>query len=775
MNSNHLHFKGYTVSIQTHILGYPRIGIKRELKFAEESYWKGEIAQTEFLAKAQAVEAANWQAQVDAGLSLITVGDFVFYDSILTHAVRLGIIPTRFAEAAQLNHVDQQFYLARGRAPECTDVAALEMTKWFDTNYHYLVPELNPTQQFKADFSDLFAQIDRAKAFKQPLKVVVPGLVTFLHLSRIVDVNNAEAEKHACECGTEHAEIAADQATLKFIDALVPIYTALFDELKARGVEYVQVDESALVLDLAPEWQAAFERVYNLLQRKDGLKLIIATYFETLGANLNLAVNLPVAGLHIDITREKQGEFFWKKVIDQLPTHKILSLGLINGRSVWASDLVYLNLIVQTAKKSLGDRLWLSTGCSLLHVPVDLRSETIPAEVNGKLAFARQKLNELVVLASGKIYPNEKLSKAADKAFDLVGQERTETFEDRFKAQQQKFNLPLIPTTTIGSFPQTTEIRAARSAWNNGDLTNDAYEIAMQKEIAYAIEQQEQLGLDVLVHGEAERTDMVEYFAGLLDGFWLSRFGWVQSYGSRCVRPPIIVSDITRPTAMTVKWIEYANTLTDKIVKGMLTGPVTILNWSFLLLHRTRREVCLQLAEAIRQEVSDLQNAGIEIIQIDEAAFREGLPLRKAEQAEYWDWAVKSFKHCSSSANIDTQIHTHMCYSDFKDCLPQITAMDADVITIETSRSGLQLLEVFHQQSYPNAIGPGVYDIHSPHTPTADHMRTVIDRALKTIPAERLWINPDCGLKTRNWAETKTALTALVKMAKQVRAELETA
>ena len=781
MNFSHLHFKGHTVSIQTHILGYPRIGTKRELKFAEESYWNGEISQTEFLEKAQAVEASNWQAQVDAGLSLITVGDFVFYDNILTHAVRLGIIPTRFAEATKLNKVDQQFYLARGRAPECTDVAALEMTKWFDTNYHYLVPELNSTQQFKADFSDLFAQIERAKAFNQPLKVVVPGLVTFLYLSRIVDANNVvdtnnvETEKHACECGTDQTDLVADQATLKFIDALLPIYASLFDELKARGVEYVQVDESALVLDLKPEWQAAFERVYNVLQRKDGFKLIIATYFETLGANLNLAVNLPVAGLHIDITREKQGEFFWKKVIDQLPTHKILSLGLINGRSVWASDLIGLNLLVQTVKRALGDRLWLSTGCSLLHVPVDLRSETIPAEVNGKLAFARQKLDELVTLANGKIYPNEKLSKAADKAFELVGQERADTFEDRFKAQQQKFNLPLIPTTTIGSFPQTAEIRAARAAWNNGDLTNDAYEIAMKKEIAYAIEQQEQLGLDVLVHGEAERTDMVEYFAKLLDGFWLSRFGWVQSYGSRCVRPPIIVSDITRQNPMTVKWIQYANTLSDKIVKGMLTGPVTILNWSFPPAHRTRREVCLQLAEAIRQEVSDLQNAGIEIIQIDEAAFREGLPLRKAEQAEYWNWVVKSFKHCSSSANIDTQIHTHMCYSDFKDCLPQITAMDADVITIETSRSGLQLLEVFHEQGYPNAIGPGVYDIHSPRTPSADNMRTVIDGALKTIPAERLWINPDCGLKTRNWAETKTALTALVKMAKQVRAELETA
>lgn len=760
------------MTIQTHILGYPRIGEKRELKFAEEAYWKGESTQAEFLSTAQAIEASNWQAQVDAGLSLLTVGDFVFYDSILTHAVRLGVIPPRFDEAAKLNPVDQQFYLARGRAPACTDVAALEMTKWFDTNYHYLVPEFTANQTFNANFSDLFAQIDRAKAFNTPLKVVVPGLLTFLYLSRIVDDQQKIEETHICGCGAEHKDIAADKAALQFVDALIPVYAQLFDELKARGVEHVQIDEPILVLDLASEWQAAFERVYNLLQRRDGLKLIVTTYFETLGTNLNLAVNLPVAGLHIDITREKVGEFFWKKVIDQLPTHKILSLGVINGRSVWASDLPALNEVVETAKKALGDRLWLSTGCSLLHVPVDLNSEQVPAEIEGKLAFARQKLDELVALATGNIYANEKLNKTAQSTFELVGQSRPESFAVRFKVQQEKFKLPLIPTTTIGSFPQTQEIRAARAAWNKGNLSNADYEAAMKKEIAYAIEQQEQLDLDVLVHGEAERTDMVAYFAGLLDGFWLSKFGWVQSYGSRCVRPPIIVGDITRPNAMTVKWIEYANSLTEKIVKGMLTGPVTILNWSFPPAHRTRREVCLQLAEAIRLEVADLQNAGIEIIQIDEAAFREGLPLRKADQAEYWDWAVKSFKHCSSSANVGTQIHTHMCYSDFKDCLPQITVMDADVITIETSRSGLQLLEVFHQQGYPNAIGPGVYDIHSPRTPSADNMRTVIDGALQTIPAERLWVNPDCGLKTRNWEETRAALKQLVDMAKQVREEL---
>ena len=771
----------------THILGYPRIGAKRELKFAEESYWQGQSTQAELVAKAQAVEASNWQAQVDAGVSLLTVGDFVYYDSILTHATRLGVLPKRFAAAQDLNQLDRQFYLARGRAPHdaknCPDVAALEMTKWFDTNYHYLVPELTKDQTFTADFSDLLAQIERAKAFDKPLKVVVPGLVSFLYLSRIVEGNEAKAYDHddqnsdhqhdeGCLHTSHTSENKVDQGTLGLVDALLPAYVQLFDQLAAAGVEWVQVDEPVLVLDLTQVWKNAFESVYNRLQRRDGLKLLITTYFGTLGDNLNLACHLPVAGLHIDVSREKVGEYFWKQVLDHLPAHKILSLGLINGRSVWASDLVALNLIVETAKAKLGHRLLLSTSCSLLHVPVDLTQETVPTEIDGKLAFARQKLDELVALAKGEITVNDKLNTGSLPEFNLIAQNRAEPFTIRYQAQQAKLNLPLVPTTTIGSFPQTAEIRAARAAWNKGDLSNSDYETAMKAEIKHAIDVQEELGIDVLVHGEAERTDMVEYFAGLLDGFWLSKLGWVQSYGSRCVRPPIIVGDISRPHAMTVKWIEYANSLTDKVVKGMLTGPVTILNWSFPPSHRNRREVSLQLAEVIRQEVGDLQDAGIPIIQIDEAAFREGLPLRKADQAEYWDWAVNSFKHCASSAHVDTQIHTHMCYSDFKDCLPEIKAMDADVITIETSRSGLQLLDVFHAQGYPNAIGPGVYDIHSPRTPNEANMKVVIDGALATIPAERLWINPDCGLKTRNWVETKAALTEMVKLAKTVRAQL---
>jgi len=764
-------------SLTTHILGYPRIGAKRELKFALEKYWQGNSSQAELIASAQAVEAANWQAQVDAGVSVLTVGDFVYYDQILTHAVRLGVLPKRFAAGAGLNGLDRQFYLARGRAVSnqavsCPDVAALEMTKWFDTNYHYLVPELTRDQTFSPDFSDLLAQVERAKIYGKPLKVVVTGLLSFLYLSRIVDQTSPVAS-HTHDTGCQHADtIVTANDTLTLVDALLPAYTELFDQLSAAGVAYVQVDEPILALDLPQAWKNAFDSVYNRLQRRDALKLMVTSYFGSLEDNLNLAVHLPVAGLHIDITREQPNQRFWQQVVDSLPTHKILSLGIINGRSVWATDLVAAAQVVGVVQAKLGERLWVSTSCSLLHVPVDLAQEQVPNAIAGRLAFAQQKLTELVALAHGQISVNPQLNLAAQSAFSLSAQQRSEPFTQRYQAQQTRLNLPLLPTTTIGSFPQTAEIRAARAAWQQGTLLDADYEQAMQAEIRQAIAEQEALGLDVLVHGEAERTDMVEYFAGLLEGFWLSKFGWVQSYGSRCVRPPIIVGDISRPQAMTVKWISYANSLSDKHVKGMLTGPVTILNWSFPPAHRSRREVALQLAEAIRQEVSDLQDAGVAIIQIDEAAFREGLPLRKAAQAEYWDWAVTAFKHCASSARVDTQIHTHMCYSEFTDCLPQIKAMDADVITIETSRSGLQLLDVFHQQGYPNAIGPGVYDIHSPRTPQASSMQVVIDGALQSIPAERLWINPDCGLKTRHWVETRAALSEMVQAAQALRVRL---
>ena len=782
---------------QTHILGYPRIGAGRELKFAQEAYWQGRISQAELQQQAQAVEASNWQAQVDAGLSILTVGDFVYYDAILTHAVRLGIFPARFAEAAQghaLNHLDRQYYLARGRAPhgstDCPDVAALEMTKWFDTNYHYLVPELTADQQFTPDFSDLLAQVERAKQYDRPLKVVVPGLLTFLYLSRITATQDSAAHAHAhhehdesCVHDDHQPALQGQQETLALVDALLPAYAQLFDQLQAAGVTWIQIDEPILVLDLPQAWKSAFERVYHLLQRRD-LSILIATYFGTLGENLNLACHLPVAGLHIDTTREQPNQHFWQQVIDHLPVHKVLSLGVVDGRSVWASDLSPqspLKQVVQNAQTRLGQRLWLSSGCSLLHVPVDLANEQVPAHVQGKLAFARQKLDELVSLAQYAVTPlalpkalhssEYRAPSTPSQAATLTPARRIESFALRYQTQQNALQLPLLPTTTIGSFPQTQIIRKHRANWQAGLLASADYDLAMQAEIRAVIEAQEDIGLDVLVHGEAERSDMVEYFAGLLDGFWLSRNGWVQSYGSRCVRPPIITGDIRRPAAMTVRWASYAASLTDKPVKGMLTGPVTILNWSFAPTHG-RREVALQIAEAVRLEVADLQAAGISIIQIDEPAFREGLPLRKSDQAAYWQWAVAAFQHAASSADVGTQIHTHMCYSDFTDSLPQISAMDADVITIETSRSGLQLLEIFEQQGYPNAIGPGVYVIHSPRTPTQAQMQRVIDTARKAIPIERLWINPDCGLKTRSWPETVDALKNMVQMAQDVRAQL---
>jgi 5-methyltetrahydropteroyltriglutamate--homocysteine methyltransferase len=761
------------MTIQSHILGYPRIGAARELKFALEQYWQGQTDQAHLIRTAQHIEHSQWQDQIDAGLSILTVGDFVYYDHILTHAVRLGVLPTRFAAGQAQGELECQFYLARGRAEGCPDVAALEMTKWFDTNYHYLVPELSPTQTFTPDFSSLYDQVIRAKTAypEQPIKVVLTGLLSFLYLSRVVG-KTAESQHHHHDaaCCTPNTVHQHQPETLDFVEALLPIYQEVLDHLAQLGVAYVQLDEPILVLDLPQAWQSAFERVYHRLQRRD-LKLMIATYFGTLGQHLHLAVNLPVAGLHIDVTREHMGERFWQKVIDQLPSHKILSLGVVDGRGVWASDANALNAIVADAYARLQDRLWVGSSCSLLHVPVDLRAEALPTVLVGRLSFARQKLDEIAALACGTLQVNTTWGSANTES-TLVPQVREGCFDQRFAVQQARFDLPILPTTTIGSFPQTQQIRAARAAWKRGDLSQADYQTAMQAEIRHAIDVQEELGLDVLVHGEAERTDMVEYFASLLDGFWVSQAGWVQSYGSRCVRPPIIVGDITRPNAMTVEWIRYAQSLTRKVVKGMLTGPVTILNWSFPPAHRSKAEVALQIGEAIRLEVADLQAAGIGMIQIDEAAFREGLPLRPADQAAYWAWAVAAFKHCASSAQVETQIHTHMCYSDFNDCLPQITAMDADVITIETSRSGLQLLDAFEQEGYPNAVGPGVYDIHSPRTPDATQMQVVIDRARQVIPLERLWINPDCGLKTRQWPETKAALAQMVTMAVRVREQL---
>lgn len=746
------------MTITTHILGYPRIGDKRQTKFALEKYWKGKQDRTATLDAIQAVFETNITDQIDAGLDIITTGDFAHYDLVLSQAVAFGVSPARFGEADKLDTFDRKFYFARGRdhTGQFEDAPAWQMTKWFDTNYHYLVPELEANQDFtNTDFTQIFKQVDDAKAIlaqkgvQKELKVVLVGPLTFLYLS---------------------ASKASDK--LDHLDDLLPTYAKLLSELGERGVQWVQLDEPILSLDLDSKWQQAFERAYNGLQRTPP-KLIVASYFDTLGNNTNIACNLPVSAIHIDITRASQPKQYVTQVIDHLPTHKILSVGVVDGRSVWTTDQVASADILAGAYERLGERLWVGSGSSLLHLPVDLAHENVPSELNGKLAFAKQKLKEVAVcarLATGEVKPDENATKISLTPISGNAKTRTGEFKDRYAKQNDKFKLPLFPTTTIGSFPQTLEIRKARADWNKGVIDDVAYETAMKAEIQKCVDEQEKLGIDVFVHGEAERTDMVEYFAQYMDGFWVSDNGWVQSYGTRCVRPPIVVGDISRPKAMTVSWTTYAQSLTNKPMKGMLTGPVTILNWSFAPSDTATRDILrLQIAEAINQEVGDLQAAGIGIIQIDEPAFREGLPLKQSAHAHYWKEAVNAFKHSCAIADETTQIHTHMCYSSFHDCLEHISAMDADVITIETARSGLQLLDAFKGNGYNNAIGPGVYDIHSPRTPSADNMQVVIDEAVKYVPATRLWVNPDCGLKTRNWEETISALDNMIKMTKVVR------
>ncbi|HNE90234.1 MAG TPA: 5-methyltetrahydropteroyltriglutamate--homocysteine S-methyltransferase [Agitococcus sp.] len=758
--------------MKTHILGFSRIGAQRELKKALESYWSGQSHQHQLEEVGQSLRQRHWQAQIDAGLDIITVGDFAFYDHVLNHSLRFGVIPKRFGDEQKADNLDLSFRLARGRAPTGTDAAACEMTKWFDTNYHYLVPELEQDQRFSFADKRLLAEVKEAKQLNHPLKVVLIGPLTYLWLSKTYGQ-------------------AFDKLAL--LDNLLPVYAQIFNELMALGVNYIQIDEPILSLDLPNAWQAAFERAYNRLQRRD-LQLLLTTYFAPLNENLHLACHLPVAGLHIDVLRSGKE---WQQVLDILPDYKVLSLGVVDGRNIWRNSLAQSQQLLQQAQQKLGDRLWIASSCSLLHVPVDLANEQkLPTEIKDCFAFAIQKLAEISILKQAVLNPHsplvEQLIAQNNAAYQLLNQsthwrqvavqqrvqalteqdsQRQSAFAERAIVQQQHLKLPLLATTTIGSFPQTSEIRRARAAFKQGLLNEQAYEQAMQQEIQQAIQYQEQIDLDVLVHGEAERNDMVEYFGEQLQGFVFSSNGWVQSYGSRCVKPPIIVGDISRPQAMTVKWASYAQQQSQKPVKGMLTGPVTMLAWSFARTDISREQIALQLALAIRDEVSDLAQAGIHIIQIDEPAFREGLPLRQSEQANYWRWAVRAFRISASGVDNHVQIHTHMCYSEFNDCIEHIAAMDADVITIETARSAMELLNAFEAFDYPNAIGPGVYDIHSPQIPSVDAIKKLLNKAGQAIDKQRLWVNPDCGLKTRQWPEVKQALTNMVQATKELREE----
>lgn len=763
-----------------HNLGFPRIGRDRELKKAVEAYWKGELDEAGLRAVGRELRAAHWQVQKDAGIELLPVGDFAWYDQVLSHSLTFGVIPERFHSHGGKPSLDTLFGMARGVSKNtccggahAQPLLAQELTKWFDTNYHYLVPEFSADQQFSLSWEQLFEEVEEGKALGHALKPVLIGPLTYLWLGKC---KGREFDK------------------LDLLERLLPVYGEILQRLAAQGIEWVQIDEPILALDLPQDWKNAFERAYNLLQKEPGRKLI-ATYFAGLEDNLGLAAGLPVDGLHIDLVRAPEQ---FPAILDRLPAYKVLSLGVVNGRNVWRTDLEKALDVLQQAHERLGSRLWVAPSCSLLHSPVDLaREDKLDAELKSWLAFAVQKCREVAVLAQALREPqaaevqaalaesrqvqasraqSPRIHKPAVQArlaaITAADSQRQSPFAERIAKQRALLNLPPFPTTTIGSFPQTSAIRLARQSFKAGKLTAAEYTEAMHAEIRHAVTVQEQLGLDVLVHGEAERNDMVEYFAEQLDGYAFTRFGWVQSYGSRCVKPAVIYGDLSRPQAMTVAWIEYAQRCTDKLMKGMLTGPVTMLMWSFPRDDISREQQARQLALAIRDEVVDLEAAGIKVIQIDEAAFREGLPLRKAQWQGYLDWATEAFRLCASGVRDETQIHTHMCYSEFNDVIESIAAMDADVITIETSRSDMELLDAFERFDYPNEIGPGVYDIHSPRIPDSSEMVRLLKKAARRVPAERLWVNPDCGLKTRGWAETEAALVNMVAAARQLRAEL---
>lgn len=756
--------------VSTHNLGFPRIGSQRELKFALERYWRGEITAEALEKTGNALRIQHWEIQKK--LDWLPVGDFSFYDHVLDTSQMLGNLPARVDKNAA--PLTQYFQASRGQAGStCCDhqIAAAEMTKWFDTNYHYLVPEFSIDTTFSAHPERLFSQVREAQTAGHPVKPVLVGPVSYLWLGKSKDDTNK----------------------LSLLDTLLPIYAEILHQLAEQGIEWVQIDEPILVTELSPEWQQALQKAYFSLARC-GVKLLLTTYFGQLQQNLQLACELPTAGLHIDAIHAAEEI---TRVVDWLPSHKVLSVGIINGRNIWKTDLNQALELLEPIHKRLGERLWLAPSCSLLHVPIDLHSEqNVDEDIRDWLAFAVQKLDELQILANAlnagresvitELEANQQAilrRQRSTRVHDTVVKQRCKfirpdmaqrqsDYTARAVIQQADLQLPALPTTTIGSFPQTNAIRQARKQYRLGQIDRAEYQQQMQAEIRFAIAKQLELDLDVLVHGEAERNDMVEYFGQQLQGFAFTDNGWVQSYGSRCVKPPIIFGDVSRPRPMTVEWTQYAQSLTDKPVKGMLTGPVTILNWSFVRDDQPRSETCKQISLAIRDEVMDLERAGVTIIQIDEAALREGLPLRQSQWQQYLDWAVESFRITANGVKDNTQIHTHMCYSEFNDIIEAIAAMDADVITIETSRSQMELLDVFRDFDYPNAIGPGVYDIHTPNIPAEQSMVALLKLAAQRIDPQQLWVNPDCGLKTRRWEEVEPALKAMVSAARTLRLQL---
>ncbi len=764
-------------------LGFPRIGDMRQLKKAVEAYWKGKSSQDDLLNTGKELRAHNWKLQKTAGLDHIPSNDFSFYDQVLDTITTLGLIPERYNWDGGQVDLDTYFAMARGRQQGDVDVTAMEMTKWYDTNYHYIVPEFEEGMEPKLSNSKVFDQYQEAKDQGIETRPVLVGPASFVFLGK------------AQYDGFDHEET---------VKQLVPVYNEILAKLAEQGAQWVQIDEPVFCLDLCSKGQAVVKAAYDALEKPAGLKIIVTSYFDTLRANADQFFGLPVDALHIDLCRgpnqantsandaEKALDEALAKVGD-----KTLSVGIVDGRNIWKNDLSKsLNFVEKAVEKLGSDKVFVAGSSSLLHTPVDLNSETaMDAELKSWMAYATQKLDEIATITKGANEGRDAIS-AEIAASDAVQEDRRTSkrihddavkarvadindeitnrkspFAQRQKIQHAALNLPLYPTTTIGSFPQTQEIRKARSAFKKGEINEAQYKEAMEQEIRTVVDYQHKVDIDVLVHGEPERNDMVEYFGEQLGGFAFSKFGWVQSYGSRCVKPPIIFGDVSRPTPMTVEWSKYAQEQTDKIMKGMLTGPITILQWSFVRDDQPRSQTSKQIAFAIRDEVSDLEKAGIKMIQIDEAAFREGLPLRRDDWKAYLDNAVEDFRISACCVEDETQIHTHMCYSEFNDVIDSIAAMDADVISIECSRSQMELLEAFTEFKYPNEIGPGVYDIHSPRVPDTQEMIDLLEKAKVNLDERQIWVNPDCGLKTRGWPEVETSLKNMVDAAKEMRSK----
>jgi 5-methyltetrahydropteroyltriglutamate--homocysteine methyltransferase len=743
-------------------LGFPRIGSHRELKTALESFWSGATDAEALLKTAAALRARHWVVQQKAGIDHIPSNDFSLYDQMLDTIAMVGAVPERFAHQGGAVPPELYFAMARGRQ----DAHAMEMTKWFDTNYHYIVPELSAESRFSLGSSKALDEYREAKFLGIQTRPVLIGPVTFLKLAKLRDGSNA----------------------LALLPKLLPVYMDVIAALAEEGAEWVQIDEPCLVMDLDKPTQAALRSAYHVLKDLP-VKIMLATYFGAVGDNLDCLAGLPVTGVHIDLVRAPEQ---LEAVAAALPKSRVLSLGLVNGRNIWKSALTEAERLMIEAQTLRAGGLMIGPSCSLLHVPVDLTTEAkMDSELKGWLAFAIQKLGEIRNLAdaangkrdaaiflenakavgsrvtSRRIHDPAVKSRLAAVTADMA--KRMPGFKERISRQQAILQLPLLPTTSIGSLPQTKELREVRARFKKGEIDGAAYERIIEEKTADAMRWQDEIGIDVPVHGEFERNDMVEYFGEQLSGFAFTERAWVQSYGSRCVKPPIIYGDVSRPKPMTVRWTGMAQRYTAKPVKGMLTGPITILQWSFVRDDQPRANTCRQIALAIRDEVMDLERAGVKIIQIDEAALREGLPIRRSEWQTYLDWAVEAFRLTAGGVGATTQIHTHMCYSEFNDIIAAVAAMDADVISIETSRSAMELLDAFANFSYPNDIGPGVYDIHSTRVPSQLEMEELLEKALKVLTPEQLWVNPDCGLKTRGWKEVKPALIAMVAAAKAVR------